>query len=183
MRFLTEFRKHTQVDVYGACAQKFSPKTRPCPRSKECDKIQEEYKFYLAIENSFCTGYITEKYWLNGLNMGLVPIVMGGADYSDSRITIPGSYINVRDFKSLKQLGDYINYLDKNDTAYNAYHQWRFKYTLHVDNSMCLFCKAAHRHKVPEKTVDLEQFWGKHNCDIKKPFLNALIKDSIATKP
>ena len=42
---------------------------------------------------------------------------MGGADYK--KIAIPGSFINVLDFPSVKALADYLLYLDKNNTAYN----------------------------------------------------------------
>ena len=36
---------------------------------------------------------------------------MGGADYT--KLAIPGSYINVMDFKTVKQLAEYLQYLDK----------------------------------------------------------------------
>ena len=37
----------------------------------------------------------------------------------------PSGYINVLDFKSPKDLADYLLYLDKNTTAYNAYFKWK----------------------------------------------------------
>ncbi len=37
----------------------------------------------------------------------------------------PNSYINVDDFATVKQLADYLKYLDKNDTAYAAYFAWK----------------------------------------------------------
>ena len=44
--------------------------------------------------------------------MNVIPIVMGGAYYS--KLAIPGSYINVIDFSIW-----ILQYLDKNNTAYN----------------------------------------------------------------
>ena len=38
------------------------------------------YKFYLSFENSFCTGYVTEKFY-KALELDIIPVVMGGADY------------------------------------------------------------------------------------------------------
>ncbi len=37
----------------------------------------------------------------------------------------PNSYINVDDFRSMRELADYVKYLDGNDTAYAAYFAWR----------------------------------------------------------
>ena len=177
MRFIKELGKHVQVDVYGGCSRQFKPQTRACPRNnKACTAIQQEYKFHLALENSYCKDYITEKYWLNSLNLGIVPIVLGGGNYSNPNIAIPGSYINAQDFKSMKELGDYIKYLDKNDTAYNAFHQWRYKYALYEHSAFCEFCRAAHSSNTPRKIVDLEDFQGKQNCDLKMKAFHRLVK-------
>ena len=34
------------------------------------------------------------------------------------------SYIDVLNFTSIRELGEYLQYLDKNDTAYNEYFRW-----------------------------------------------------------
>lgn len=82
--FVEELKKELsifghQVDIYGDCG------TLDCPRGarmKECyDKIEKDYYFYLAFENSFCEDYVTEKI-LHGLNHYAVPVVLGGANYT-----------------------------------------------------------------------------------------------------
>ena len=85
----------------------------------DCLEEIQRHKFYLAFENSLCVGYITEKYWENSLERGLVPVVLGGAPYSPEQ-AIPGSFINAADVDSIKDLADYLKYLDKNDTAYTG---------------------------------------------------------------
>ncbi|EDO43404.1 predicted protein, partial [Nematostella vectensis] len=117
------------LDVYGGCRIRVFPKSGrgpPCPRfSKECESLLRRYKFRLSFENKNCVDYITEKYW-KPLETGNIPIVLGGANYSE--MVVPGSYINALDFPSVKALAEYIKYLDKNDTAYNEYFQWRKYY-------------------------------------------------------
>ena len=55
---------------------------------------------------------------------------MGGKSQRDYRKLLPPrSYINVEDFDSPKDLADFLQYLDKNATAYNQYHAWRQDYT------------------------------------------------------
>ena len=55
----------------------------------------------------------------------MVPIVLGAykEDYEDA--LPPNSYINVDDFSSIKELTDYLLYLDSNDTAYASYFAWK----------------------------------------------------------
>ena len=52
--------------------------------------------------------------------LGSVPIVWGLNHIEDYELT-NHSIIKVSDFHSIKELGDYINYLNSNDTAYNEY--------------------------------------------------------------
>ena len=61
--YAQELGKYVPVDVYGRCGP------LKCSRkSKECfEKLNEEYRFYLAFENSNCKSYITEKFYWNGL--------------------------------------------------------------------------------------------------------------------
>jgi len=84
------------------------------------------YKFYLAFENSYhCTDYITEKLWANALYSGAVPVVFGPHRDDVSAVLPPKSYIHVEDFESAEELVHFLNYLDKNVTAYAEYLRWR----------------------------------------------------------
>ena len=179
LSFVHKLREHLQLDVYGRCSNKFRPQVPDCPRSSQkCIDVQKQYKFFLALENSFCKDYITEKYWLNGLNNTLVPVVFGYGNYNDKRIAIPGSFIDVSDFKTIKDLAKYLHYLDKNDTAYNEYHQWRYKYRLYTGHCMCSFCDAIQNFNLPSKSVNMDEFWGKQNCDLNRTPLKEIMKNS-----
>ena len=89
---------------------------------------------------------------------------MGGADPSDyKRMAIPGSYINVVDFKTVKQLAEYLQYLDKNNTAYNEYFKWRLKYKRSpYHHPLCNFCRSlALKPDLRETKIyhDLRKYW------------------------
>lgn len=89
--------KYISVDIFsqdGRCGG-----TDACPRSKNYDvcynMIEQDYKFYFAFENSICEDYVTEKFF-EMLSRGIVPVVMGGADYAS--IAPSHSYINALDY-------------------------------------------------------------------------------------
>lgn len=128
--FVRELKNHIRVDIFGSCADSvYQPhlQDEECGKgSPECENLLKRYKFQLAFENGNCVDYVTEKYWGGPLELGIVPVVLGGANYSE--MAIPGSYINVFDFDSIKTLADYLLYLDKNDTAYMEYFAWRKLY-------------------------------------------------------
>ena len=72
--------KYIDISFFGKCADQFeSNNTFVCPRNLKngCDEEIKRHKFYLAFENSLCIDYVTEKYWRNSLERGLVPVVYG----------------------------------------------------------------------------------------------------------
>lgn len=183
-KYVEELERFIDVDVYGACGVKFKNNMGRCNEwGTICRDEIKQYKFYLAFENCFCKDYITEKFWEKGLKYGLVPVVMGAFD-GDSHV-IKGSYIDVNDFKSIKQLADYLLYLDKNATAYNEYFQWRQEFM--VDDkidSLCQVCKAAHEDKMSKKVYkNMDKFWSKEeNCRIYQWKENQIRKQIALSK-
>ncbi|XP_055958907.1 alpha-(1,3)-fucosyltransferase C-like [Patella vulgata] len=140
--YLKLLRKYIPVDSYGRC-EKLS-----CHMANYCN-IDKKYKFYLAFENSFCKDYATEKFF-RAEGWDLVTVARGGANYS--LLAPEKSYILTSDFKSVKELAEYLIYLDKNDTAYMEYIEKKWKYEVFstlVHGSAyvkrwCNFCEQAH---------------------------------------
>ena len=167
--FVRKLMQYIPVDVYGACARQFG-QTQACGRfSSKCGQILKRYKFYLSFENSFCDDYITEKYWDTPFEHDMVPVVMGGANY-DSRVAIPGSFINVVDFPSIKDLAHYLLYLSRNDTAYNQFFQWKMNFKRVVPPWICQVCAALtiNNNTIPNTNKvyqNFHEFWGiRHTC-------------------
>ena len=178
-KYVRRLRIWIKVDVYGKSGIGVGGISGVCKKnSPDCKKHLQRYKFILAFENSFCTDYITEKYWFS-LALGIVPVVMGGADYD--KMAIPGSYINVKDFPTIKALADYLKRLDNNDKEYNRYFQWREKYKVVTDSPWtCQLCAALNidkRFSVYDKLQ--EYWWPEKECGIKED----IIKKIIAKQP
>ena len=143
LHFIRKLKEHVQVDVYGRCGRLVGDTSLPsCPPSTlKCNHIMSRYRFYLSMENSYCAHYVTEKYYRNGLLSGLIPIVLGGADYTDRRIAIPGSFINVEDFPDLETLAAFLKQVARNGTLFNQYHWWRDEFTVQRKSKGCNLCE------------------------------------------
>ena len=107
----------------------------------------KQYKFYLAFENSLhCRDYITEKFMINSLLYGAVPVVLGATKSDYEAIAPPHSFIFAEDF-SPRTLVEYLNYLDKNESAYREYLQWRTILPFNIDappSQFCQLCRVVH---------------------------------------
>jgi alpha-1,3-fucosyltransferase len=97
------------------------------------------YKFYLSFENAMCEDYVTEKLW-KVINHTVVPVVLGGANYS--KIVPQKSVINALDFESPQKLAEYLQYLDKNATAYAEYFEWKLYFRARIDYGR-VFCQVS----------------------------------------
>ena len=123
--------------------------------------------FYLAFENSKCNDYVTEKFY-NALDIDIVPIVMGGANYS--AIAPAGSYIDVNDFSSPQQLAKELKRLSNAREEYLNYYKWKAETKVLRGSearaqSGCNLCKALHEAKPAKTYEDLGAWWsGGGNC-------------------
>ena len=148
-------QKYVQIDIYGTCGN------QACSFPGDCrDYLADNYKFYLAFENSLCVDYLTEKLW-SQLRRDIVPITY--AWINNTEVLPPNSYINALDFESVKDLAEYLIYLDENEQEYRKYFQWKGKYRV-IDggNGLCLTCKKLWqlrrmRATVPSGGVELRR--------------------------
>ena len=125
LTYIKELANHTQVDQYGDCGKlKWEGHNHGQGLGEYCSKL-DEYNFFLAFENSNCKDYITEKFWLQGLIAGPVPVVMGAPKEDYLRVAPPNSFVHVDDFESPEHLARYLVEVARNETAYMGYHKWR----------------------------------------------------------
>lgn len=97
LRYISDLKKYIHVDVYGKCGNlkcgaprhataRVRVDTDPCLRA-----AARKYFFFLAFENAICKDYVTEKLY-NVLYYPMVPVVLGGANYSS--LLPPNSYVD-----------------------------------------------------------------------------------------
>ncbi|XP_069741456.1 alpha-(1,3)-fucosyltransferase 11 isoform X2 [Narcine bancroftii] len=129
-RYVRRLMDHLQIDSYGQCLQnKELPSERlvdtltATTEDSEFMDFISTYKFHLAMENAICDDYMTEKLW-RPMHLGVVPIYRGSPVVQD---WMPNSHsiILIDDFKSPKDLADYINFLDQNDEEYMKYLEYK----------------------------------------------------------
>ncbi len=122
------------------------------------------FRFYLSFENSECLDYVTEKVG-NILWIGdMLPIVLGGTNYT--RDTPPHSVISIYDYPSPRQLAEHLHHLDNNMEDYLEYFKWRVKYKVNnpmisLVKSYCKLCEIVHNETFPKSTImkDFGAFW------------------------
>ncbi|KAI9497380.1 hypothetical protein BDB00DRAFT_756785 [Zychaea mexicana] len=112
--YVKELMKYIKVDSYGKCLN-----NKAFPEDKQRSDLMRQYKFYLAIENSNCDDYVTEKLF-DTISSSTVPIVDGPQNY-EAFIPTSRAAIRMDAYPDPRELADYINYLDKNNTAYLEY--------------------------------------------------------------
>lgn len=156
------------LDIYGHC---LNGDTTTCPGhfNKDCD-ILNEYKFYLAFENSNCREYLTEKVFWNGYKKFAIPVIMGAPREDSERLLPPNSFLHVSDFSNSSALANFLKYLHRNDDNYLKFHEWRSKYVVinehgyfgSLSRHYCRICEALHYNSMEAKVYDnFENFWSK----------------------
>lgn len=161
--YVMELKKYIDVDVYGGCGNFTCAIHALHSSDPQCyDMLQSDYKFYLSFENSFCKDYVTEKFF-KIMAHDIIPVAYGGADYT--KYAPPHSYINAVKFKP-KELADYLDLLDANDTLYNEYFWWKDHY--HVEFSVddmsrhgfCDLCQKMHEDSSYKSYPEMSSDWG-----------------------
>ncbi|KAJ8043712.1 Alpha-(1,3)-fucosyltransferase C [Holothuria leucospilota] len=170
---IKKLSKRFSLDTFGKCGTKKCPKNDP----ETCNKILSHYKFYFALENAECGQYITEKLWRNAYTLDLVPIVFGAPKADYERLAPPNSFIYLGDFTSHLQLTQYLQKIDRNDTLYNKFFEWKKHGSVEVINFQTIFsdasvCKLIAKYllvrqkdpaDVPDIMPDLMTWW-KNTC-------------------
>jgi hypothetical protein len=168
-----ELRKEIDVGFFGKCGA-------PCPNNCDFGLFEKKYKFYFAFENSKCLEYITEKVWLNALDVGLVPVVLGGYNRKDYEAALPpDSFIYADDFSSPKQLANYLKMVGSDQKSYDKFLKWRatFRVSRSPENTdLCSICRGLNNRALvskPRVQRNMASFWNvTHDCHDAGPHVH-----------
>eukprot|EP00092_Neocalanus_flemingeri_P043207 GFUD01047564.1.p1 GENE.GFUD01047564.1~~GFUD01047564.1.p1 ORF type:complete len:427 (-),score=76.54 GFUD01047564.1:62-1342(-) len=179
---LNELGKLMLVDVFGNCG-------KPPPKSFMDDGkwggpedshtlLSKTYPFYLAFENSLCEDYVSEKFF-SSLHTDMIPVVYNWANMS--RIAPKHSYIDVKDFATIRELADYLKKVNSEPALYASYFWWRQFYQLEYFRDFtrsfvkifCEACRHLHHGKRPSMVKDLHKEWMEGQCT-QPPIISSL---------
>ncbi|KAK9520933.1 hypothetical protein VZT92_020789 [Zoarces viviparus] len=139
-----QLRRYVQVDVFGRSG-------RPVPDDSgggSVVRLVGRYQFYLALENSQHTDYITEKLW-NAVQAGAVPVVLGPSRQNYERFLPPEAFIHVDDFSTVRGLARYLLMLRHNPAQLRRHLDWRGSYSVYQPSfwahHYCTACRAVRR--------------------------------------
>lgn len=118
-KFVSKLMKLINVDSYGFCLR--NKHTHTSNRMQGNIELFSKYKFVIAIENSNCEDYITEKL-VHAVASGSIPIVAGKDNKPNYARFLPkNSYINIYDFKTVEDLVSHINKVGSSKEEYEKY--------------------------------------------------------------
>ncbi|XP_036433798.1 4-galactosyl-N-acetylglucosaminide 3-alpha-L-fucosyltransferase 9-like [Colossoma macropomum] len=134
--YFKEFSKHIQVDGFGKHFGKEVNK-------EDFFKVITSCKFYLSFENSIHRDYISEKVF-HPLVLGTVPVVIGPPRDNYEEFIPKDAFIHVDDFRTPKDLAEYLKVIDQNEEMYKGYFAWRKHFVAkvgHPEEHACRTCE------------------------------------------
>ncbi|EYB93249.1 hypothetical protein Y032_0184g975 [Ancylostoma ceylanicum] len=160
--------RFTEVTVRGGCEKQLlvdkSLASSSCKSECSDNELIANHRFYIAFENSICNDYITEKFFMRASQM-LVPVVMRRRYYERAGIP-PRAFIALDDFRNVKEMGQYLNYLRNNDTEYMKYFEWTAHFrkpSMYHSNALCKLCEDIYNGK---KVIlnNIKQYYEENQC-------------------
>ncbi|XP_019743113.1 alpha-(1,3)-fucosyltransferase 4-like [Hippocampus comes] len=141
--FYYQLSQYIQVDVFGRAGHSIPEGLGSVVR------LVKHYHFYLALENSQHTDYITEKLW-NAVLAGAVPVVLGPTRKNYERFLPPEAFIHVDDFPSVKALALYLLALRRDPARLLGHLRWRTGFGLRQPafwgEHYCTACRALRKN-------------------------------------
>jgi hypothetical protein len=122
IEYVAQLMKGLKVDSYGKVLNNRRLEGPDRGRDTMLD-VMAQYKFTLVFENSIAEDYVSDKFF-DPLIAGSVPVYLGAPNIDEFA---PGDkcYINVNDFKGPAELAEHLNWLDRDERAYNEHLMWK----------------------------------------------------------
>lgn len=166
MRLATNLGQFYPVTILGGCSRDIRERyplpnmshlkieQSNCATGTQCERdVFKSAKFYLSLENTNCTDYITEKFWKSLANH-LIPIVMQPSREDYERIAPAHSFIHMADFGyDMQKLAKFLDNVSSNFELYKLFFEWKHNFKAIYDSEtlekfrMCELCsKLNNQH-------------------------------------
>lgn len=86
---------------------------------------------------------------------------MGAHPDDYAKVAPYNSYIHVDDYSSPEELSDYLHQLDRNDSLYNSYFQWKGTGEFVDDRYYCRLCAMLHSDKQTQIYDNFMDWWNR----------------------
>ncbi|VDM59946.1 unnamed protein product [Angiostrongylus costaricensis] len=158
--------KGLKIDRYGRCG--LAP--------PECDGVDKQqhpcvvellrpYKFYIALENSNCIDYVTEKFYESLISRMTVPIVLKRKTYVDIGAP-PTSFIALDDFETLDDMIKFVNELSEYICIVESLHSYRAIPEHNDETGFCELCRRLQMNSLGYTSYpDVRQWHANNQCD------------------
>ncbi|XP_061589405.1 alpha-(1,3)-fucosyltransferase 7-like [Cololabis saira] len=157
-RVFKELSAVVPVQVYGNWKQKPLSSKDLLPTISRC-------YFYLAFENSEAKDYITEKLWKNAYQGGAVPVVLGPPMSHYKDVAPPNSFIHIDEFKSVKEMGQYLQQVAGDKKRYAEYFKWKQHWMVRLQTDwrerLCKICSQENSCSPQYKVYSDLEAWDK----------------------
>ena len=154
--YVKQLIDYIDIDIYGKCSE--VNKHINIEDQNEIKSLSEKYLFVIVLEGNDCKDYFNRRLF-KFLEYNMIPIVMGGADYS--RIVPPNSVINAKDFASAKDLADFVLDIGSDFQKYKKYFEWKRNHRISYERKdLCQLCHKLHDEDNRSNTnVDIIDWW------------------------
>lgn len=161
LKFVNDLAMFLTLDKFGKCGGR----EIIWNRDDVLRDVLSPYRFYLSLENSCCSEYITEKLWRT-LQMGLIPIVVGPPIEDYEKLAPPNSFIHPDQFDSIVAMATHILDVASNEEKFLSYFQWRTRGEIVV---------------YTQEEYYVHPLTNSSNCGIIKKYLNTPPSDESKT--
>ena len=127
--YLKQLMNYIKVDSYGGCLHNKEGLIRRYSGDFKTLKqnLQRSYKFTIVFFNEDCDYFVDDQI-THAFNAGSVPIVMSTDKiYEFLPGNLKNAIMDVRNFKSPKDLADRLRFLMSSETEYNKFLEWKVK--------------------------------------------------------
>ncbi|ELU13063.1 hypothetical protein CAPTEDRAFT_200121 [Capitella teleta] len=179
--YVDELMKYIDVDIFGACGDHVVCGNYEDGQTNCIEHLMNKYKYFLSFENSFCEGYYTEKA-IKAHRAMTIPVVMGLVNYTE--LLTPGTFIDVRDYKSPKLLAEYLKMVGSDPKLYNGYINRKRRTecsSSSKDDYLCQLCQYLYEHEGQTEILpNMREYWGREKrCMSPDKFFKGVADDII----